>query len=253
MPRPTAGPTGRRARGGRREAERFRDRAAAGWHPHHDVRDDHRYRELPQPRIGHRRRPRPGQRHLLPRPGLARCLTGQVAYPGHGVAAAVARLHHPPTIPTDLPPGWAPGSMSASSELWVLRQEVKLAPSFPHRCRRATPYGFGHCSCRSTTSPMLLWTGLQGARLGMMPEHEDVSDSLLRLVPVHAELNLVAALLAAAPALNPSRGARSRMRRRLHRALLPNPDASQCVDPSPVPLPEHRDGDWSATLGFAAR
>ncbi len=30
------------------------------------------YRELPQPRIGHRRRPRPGQRHLLPRPGLAR-------------------------------------------------------------------------------------------------------------------------------------------------------------------------------------
>jgi len=72
MPRPTAGPTGRRARGGRREAERFRDRAAAGWHPHHDVRDDHRYRELPQPRIGHRRRPRPGQRHLLPRPGLAK-------------------------------------------------------------------------------------------------------------------------------------------------------------------------------------
>ncbi len=83
----------------------------------------------------------------------------------------------------------------------------------------------------------------------MMPEHEDVSDSLLRLVPVHAELNLVAALLAAAPALNPSRGARSRMRRRLHRALLPNSDASQCVDPSPVPLPEHSDGDWSATLG----
>jgi len=39
---------------------------------------------------------------------LLECLTGQVAYPGHGVAAAVARLHHPPTIPTDLPPGWAP-------------------------------------------------------------------------------------------------------------------------------------------------
>jgi len=39
---------------------------------------------------------------------LLECLTGQVAFPGHGVAAAVARLHHPPTIPTDLPPGWAP-------------------------------------------------------------------------------------------------------------------------------------------------
>lgn len=36
------------------------------------------------------------------------CLTGHLAYPGHGVAAAVARLHHPPVIPTNLDPGWAP-------------------------------------------------------------------------------------------------------------------------------------------------
>jgi len=39
---------------------------------------------------------------------LLECLTGHLAYPGHGVAAAVARLHHPPVIPTNLDPGWAP-------------------------------------------------------------------------------------------------------------------------------------------------
>ncbi len=39
---------------------------------------------------------------------LLECLTGQVVFPGHGVAAAVARLHHPPTIPHRPAPGWAP-------------------------------------------------------------------------------------------------------------------------------------------------
>ena len=109
--------------------------------------------------------------------------------------------------------------------------------------RGTSGYGFWACSCRVHNFTNATMDGLQGARLGMMREHEDVSDSLLRLVPVHAELDMAAALLAAAPALNPSRGARSRMRRRLHRALPLNPDTSQCVDPSPVSLPEHRDGD----------
>jgi hypothetical protein len=38
---------------------------------------------------------------------LLECLTGQVAYAGHGVAAAVARLHRPPPVPADLGTGWA--------------------------------------------------------------------------------------------------------------------------------------------------
>jgi serine/threonine protein kinase len=37
---------------------------------------------------------------------LLECLTGQVAYPGHGVEAAVARLHHGPIIPVSLGSDW---------------------------------------------------------------------------------------------------------------------------------------------------
>lgn len=35
---------------------------------------------------------------------LLEAVTGEVAYPGHGVEAAVARLHRPPVLPPDLPP-----------------------------------------------------------------------------------------------------------------------------------------------------
>src|SRR5439155_14364805 len=37
---------------------------------------------------------------------LIECLTGQLAYPGVGVEAALARLHRPPHIPADLGPEW---------------------------------------------------------------------------------------------------------------------------------------------------
>ncbi len=36
---------------------------------------------------------------------LLECLTGELAYPGHGVEAAVARLHRPPVIPAELGAG----------------------------------------------------------------------------------------------------------------------------------------------------
>jgi serine/threonine protein kinase len=39
---------------------------------------------------------------------LLECLTGEVAYPGHGVEAAMPRLQHPPEIPDSIPDGWAP-------------------------------------------------------------------------------------------------------------------------------------------------
>ena len=38
---------------------------------------------------------------------LLECLTGEVAYPGHGVEAALVRLHRQPVIPDSLPEGWA--------------------------------------------------------------------------------------------------------------------------------------------------
>lgn len=37
---------------------------------------------------------------------LLECLTGAMAYPGHGVAAAAARLHRQPAMPTWLSPQW---------------------------------------------------------------------------------------------------------------------------------------------------
>jgi serine/threonine protein kinase len=38
---------------------------------------------------------------------LLECLTGDVAYPGHGVEAALPRLQRAPTIPDSVPDGWA--------------------------------------------------------------------------------------------------------------------------------------------------
>lgn len=38
---------------------------------------------------------------------LLECLTGVVAYPGHGVEPALARLNRQPVIPESVPPGWA--------------------------------------------------------------------------------------------------------------------------------------------------
>jgi tRNA A-37 threonylcarbamoyl transferase component Bud32 len=38
---------------------------------------------------------------------LLECLTGTRAYPGHGVEAAIARLHRDPTIPPTLGPAWS--------------------------------------------------------------------------------------------------------------------------------------------------
>ena len=39
---------------------------------------------------------------------LLEALTGERAFPGPAMEAAVARLHRGPAIPTDLPPGWQP-------------------------------------------------------------------------------------------------------------------------------------------------
>ncbi len=38
---------------------------------------------------------------------LLECLTGEVTYPGHGIEAAVVRLHREPAIPPQLGPDWA--------------------------------------------------------------------------------------------------------------------------------------------------
>jgi serine/threonine protein kinase len=58
---------------------------------------------------------------------LLECLTGKVAFPGHGVEAALPRLQRAPEIPDSVPPGWAgllramtdldPGNRPAASEI----------------------------------------------------------------------------------------------------------------------------------------
>ena len=50
---------------------------------------------------------------------LLECLTGEIAYPGHGAEAALPRLNRPPQIPDSLPDGWAP----------LLRSMTDLEPS----------------------------------------------------------------------------------------------------------------------------
>jgi serine/threonine protein kinase len=61
---------------------------------------------------------------------LLECLTGQVAYPGHGVEAALSRLHRRPYIPDSVPDGWArlltamtdaePGNRPSATEIGVV-------------------------------------------------------------------------------------------------------------------------------------
>jgi len=44
------------------------------------------------------------------------CLTGEIAYPGHGLEAALPRLHHPPMIPDSVPSDWA-GLLRAMTDI----------------------------------------------------------------------------------------------------------------------------------------
>jgi tRNA A-37 threonylcarbamoyl transferase component Bud32 len=46
---------------------------------------------------------------------LLECLTGELAYPGTGIEAALARLHRPPHIPTHFGPEWA-GLLTAMTQ-----------------------------------------------------------------------------------------------------------------------------------------
>jgi tRNA A-37 threonylcarbamoyl transferase component Bud32 len=54
---------------------------------------------------------------------LFECLTGELAYPGTGIEAALARLHRPPDIPTQFGPEWA-ALLTAMTQ-----QDPQLRPS----------------------------------------------------------------------------------------------------------------------------
>jgi hypothetical protein len=64
----------------------------------------------------------------------------------------------------------------------------------------------------------------QGTRSAVGTEPEDADDSPIRLAAAPSDLQVRAALVAAAPSLNPSRGARNRMHRRLIGTLLLIPE-----------------------------
>jgi serine/threonine protein kinase len=64
---------------------------------------------------------------------LLECLTGELAYPGHGAEAALPRLNRPPEIPDSVPDGWAP----------LLRSMTDLDPSVrPAAAEVATHIGW---------------------------------------------------------------------------------------------------------------
>ena len=60
---------------------------------------------------------------------LLECLTGQVAYGGRGVEAAVARLHRPPTIPASLGPEWVALLQGMTASLPEQRPSAAAAAS----------------------------------------------------------------------------------------------------------------------------
>jgi hypothetical protein len=78
-----------------------------------------------------------------------------------------------------------------------------------------------------------------------MPERADADGAPiplapLLLAPISAELGIVAALVAAAPRLNPSRSACSRMRNRLLEALSVHPEHACCLHPGGPAAPGPR-------------
>lgn len=70
---------------------------------------------------------------------LLECLTGEIAYPGHGVEAAMPRLHRSPDIPASVPAGWAqllramtdisPAGRPAAGELLAVLNEPSRQPA----------------------------------------------------------------------------------------------------------------------------
>ncbi len=95
---------------------------------------------------------------------LLECLTGQVAYPGYGVEAALARLHRPPTVPAWLDPAWRdllaamtafdaadrPGAAEVAGRLGALTalgrrrrtdHDDRSADARPRRCAAASAQG----------------------------------------------------------------------------------------------------------------
>lgn len=77
---------------------------------------------------------------------LIECLTGKLAYPGVGIEAAVARLHHPPPIPAQYGPDWtqlltamtehAPHARPSADE--VAARLTQLSPRSPRPGATAT-------------------------------------------------------------------------------------------------------------------
>ena len=88
-----------------RQAQRLRYRQAARRRTDHHLRNHCRDGELPSARQATGGQVGPASDIYLD--CWFEALTGAVAYPGHGVAAAAARLHRPPAIPDSLPAGWA--------------------------------------------------------------------------------------------------------------------------------------------------
>ncbi|MFN2517452.1 MAG: serine/threonine-protein kinase [Jatrophihabitantaceae bacterium] len=95
---------------------------------------------------------------------LLECLTGQVVYPGHGIEAAVIRLHRPPAFPPWLGPDWTrllvamthpdPGERPCAAETAQALTPLATQPAqVPTRAvadarTQALPVAAGHGSTR---------------------------------------------------------------------------------------------------------
>ena len=83
---------------------------------------------------------------------LLECLTGELAYPGSGIEAALARLNRQPEIPADLGPGWQrlltaaterdPANRPTAAELSAELRALSAGGSLPET-DSAVPDGIG--------------------------------------------------------------------------------------------------------------
>ena len=93
---------------------------------------------------------------------LLECLTGTVAYPGHGVEAALARLHRPPAISDPVPDGWKrlltamtdsdPAARPSAADIGVLVTGLADAPP-PVATRTPAPHPAGVDALTTTAFP----------------------------------------------------------------------------------------------------
>ncbi len=127
---------------------------------------------------------------------LVECLTGQVAYPGIGIEAAVVRLHRPPPIPSEFGPDWAHLLRAMTARAPGLRPTAKATAAVLSTLGVPAPPGTGP----NPTATALLGRDLGASSTARLPE---VAQPVSRLESEPATARQPAAVLEPSPVPGP--------------------------------------------------